>query len=241
MTLWQQIRYAFLCIFFPERCIFCNDVVEPFALSCANCRGEIVTIRPPCCHYCGQNKKDCDCHQHKHAYDHIAAPFYYEKAVKTGILRLKRYDDPNAIRFFTNQMSAVIRREYGDKRIDGICFVPMTQKDERARGYNQSYLLAKEIAETFDKPLYPILKKIYATKGQKRLSRAERSGNVLGVFEVTESVKGLSLLLIDDVVTTGATADECAKMLKLAGAEAVWVACIAVTPPKREEKEKAPC
>lgn len=239
MTVWERIRNAILCIFFPERCIFCNEVIEPFSLCCVDCRGEIVTIHPPCCRYCGQSKEDCDCHQHKHHYDHVAAPFYYEKAVKAGILRLKRYDDPHAIRFFAKQMTAVIRREYADKTIDGICFVPMTPQDERAREYNQGRLLAKAVAKELDKPLYPVLKKIYGTKSQKKLARAERSGNVLGVFEVTETVEGRTLLLVDDVVTTGATADECAKMLKLAGAESVLVAAVAVTPPKRE-KEKTP-
>ncbi len=231
----RRILYILSCFLFPERCIFCNTVIEPLQLSCDSCRKEISTVAPPLCPYCGANKKACGCQKKKHAYDRVVAPFYYEGSVRQGILRLKKWDDPQAIAFFASQMAAALRREQPELPFDGVCFLPMTKRDYRKREYNQSRLLAQKLAELLDLPLWDILTKIYETKPQKGLSRVARSGNVLGVFDVTQDVSGRSLLLVDDVVTTGATSHECAKMLKLYGADSVTVTAIAVTPPPKKE------
>lgn len=228
------------CLIFPERCIFCNEVIEPLRLCCEACRGAIVPIRPPICRLCGCNEEDCECSGHRHAYDGVVAPFYYEEAVRRGVLRLKRWDDPKAIRFFASQMAAVVRREFPELSFDGVCYVPMTKTKARARAFNQSRLLAGELARILKLPLHHALVKPYETKPQKGLRRAERSGNVLGAFDVTADTPGKRVLLVDDVITTGTTAGECAKMLKLADAEAVTVIGIAVAPPKREDDEKRP-
>ncbi len=235
MKPFRRFLYVLSCFLFPERCIFCNTVIEPLQLSCEPCRKTIATISPPVCPYCGANKKACGCHKKKHAYDRVVAPFYYEGSVREGILRLKKWDDPRAVSFFASQMAAALRRELPALPFDGICFMPMTTNDYRKREYNQSRLLANKLAELLQLPLYDVLTKIYETKPQKGLSRAQRSGNVLGAFDVTADVRGRSFLLVDDVVTTGATAHECAKMLKLYGAESVTVTGVAVTPPPKKE------
>jgi ComF family protein len=236
----RRIGEYLLCFLFPERCIFCNQVIQPLQLFCEDCRETIATVRPPVCLLCGHNKDDCSCKGHRHPYDAVIAPFYYEESVSRGILRLKTWDDPRAIRFFSAQMAAALRREYPDLPFDGVCYVPMTKRDRRRREYNQSHLLARELSRVLQMPLYHSLVKLYETKSQKSLKRAQRSGNVLGAFDVRGEAPGKSLLLVDDVVTTGATVSECAKMLKLAGAETITVVTIAVSAPQREEEnEKA--
>ena len=237
MTWLRRIWEYAVCFLFPERCIFCNEVIEPLRLCCDRCRGELATVTPPLCRYCGRSKTDCDCHRRHHPYDGVAVPFYYKDAAQKGILRLKRYDDPKAFTFFATQMAAVIRREYPDEVFGGVCYVPMTAADKRRREYNQSALLAAEVAKRLELPLLPILKKRYETKPQKGLDRAHRSGNLLGVFDVTDAVNGQTLLLVDDVLTTGATLSECAKMLKLAGADRVIATAIAVSAPKEKTQE----
>lgn len=228
----REFWERFICIFLPDRCIFCNTVIEPLTLCCDECRGELHTVRPPVCVYCGRSREDCTCKQHRHPYEAVVAPFYYSGAARQGIRRLKRWDDPKAIRFFAAQMAAVVRREFPDLAFDGVCGVPMTDKDVRRRGYNQSVLLAKAVAEILELPLCDVLVKRYQTAPQKALKRTERSGNVLGVFDVTDMLHGKRVLLVDDLVTTGSTVGECAKMLKLAGAETVTVVAIAVSAPQ---------
>lgn len=236
MSRFHRFLHMVLCFFFPERCIFCNKVIEPFQLCCDSCREGMKTVRPPICSLCGANKKECTCGKKKHAYDDVIAPFYYDEAVRKGVLRLKKHDDPLAIAFFASKMVAAVKREYPEPKFDGICYAPMTKKDRRKREYNQSELLAREMAKLLQIPLSHTLVKIYETKPQKRLNYVERSGNVLGAFDVVGVLPGKTLLLVDDVVTTGTTANECAKMLKLYGADHVTIATIAVTMPKKEEK-----
>ena len=229
---WEWVLYEF----FQNRCIFCNDVILPLTLCCEKCRGDMAVIKAPICSYCGRNKQDCSCHKQRHAYDAVAAPFYYTGAVQQGLLRLKRYDDPHALSFFAEQMTAVIRREYPQLPFDAIVYVPMHVKAQRKRDYNQSELLAAEVALRTGLPVQPCLVKRYETKPQKALNRTQRLGNVLGVFDVEGRVFGQRLLLIDDVVTTGASAHECAKVLKICGAKSVTVLAVAVTAPKTEEE-----
>ena len=235
MSRFRQFLYVLSCFFFPERCIFCNKTIEPLQLSCSECRTAISKVKPPLCPFCGSHKEDCKCQKKRHAYDRVIAPFYYEGAVREGVLRLKKWDDPQAVSFFALQMAAAVRRELPDLPFDAVCFTPMIQKDLRKREYNQSELVAKKMAQVLQLPFCDALEKTYETKPQKGLDRAARSGNVLGVFDVKEPFSAHSVLLVDDVVTTGATAHECAKMLKLYGAETVTVSTIAITPPPQKE------
>ena len=114
-----------------------------------------------------------------------------------------------------------------------IMFVPMTRKKERKRGYNQSKLLAERISEmTYLPVLKGILIKRRETKNQHDLSYHERLDNLHGSYEITDKsvIKGKTILLCDDVKTTGATLNECAFELRINGAKAVYSICAAVNP-----------
>ena len=168
----------------------------------------------------------------------MAAPFYYELAPRSGVLRLKHCDDPDAIDYFTNRMQAVVRREYGNEPIDGLTYVPMTRRACREREYNQGELLAKSLGKRLMLPVLVTLAKQYETPPQKSLGYHARSGNVLGVFDVIDpTVRGKTLLLVDDVMTTGATLNECAKMLKIYGAKRVFAVTVAVPRGKTKTDE----
>lgn len=215
--------------------MFCDRVIAPVYLCCAACAKRISDVEAPICHYCGQSKAHCHCEKHRLAVDKVAAPFYYEAAVRDGILRLKQYDDPYAIDYFAERMRTVVQREYADEPIDGLTYVPMTPRALRTRGYNQGKLLAEALGKRLGLPVYDTLAKFYDTTPQKEADFHARSGNILGVFEVTDTaVNGKTLLLVDDVMTTGATLGECAKMLKLYGARRVLAVTVAV----RRQKEK---
>ena len=226
---WLLWKERLLCFIFPARCIFCNCVIPPLELCCDTCRDHVSLIHAPICIHCGCHVEDCTCGKHRRHYEAVLAPFYYKEAVRQGVLRLKRWDDPRAIRFFAAQMAAVIRRELLEERIDVITYVPMSKQALRRRGYNQSRLLAEELSKQLQLPARELLIKVFETTPQKQLKSVERTGNVLGVFDADVLAQGRTVLLVDDLMTTGATLNECSKMLKLAGATAVIAVTAAVT------------
>jgi competence protein ComFC len=112
--------------------------------------------------------------------------------------------------------------------IDGILPVPLSVKGLRERGFNQSLLMAKILSKNLQVPLFmDILWKKKETLPQIGLSKKERSTNLKKAFEVKGDIRGLRLLLVDDVMTTGATITECSKVLMNAGAQEVIVLTLA--------------
>lgn len=198
-------------------------------------------IAPPTCPECGKSRKDCHGKHRRHPYERLTSPLYCTGAVHQGILRLKHCDDPLAVSFFAEQMAVVVRRDLPDERIDLVTYIPMTAADQRARGYNQGELLARDLAKRLSLPLVPTLRKCYQTQPQKHLNAVERTGNVLGVFDVCQgaAIADKTVLLVDDVITTGATVDECTKMLKLYGAKRVFCVTASVRRPDGDEKPPA--
>ena len=118
----------------------------------------------------------------------------------------------------------------GFPKIDGIVYVPMTKKALYNRGYNQSLLLAKCVSErTFTPIIEDAIIKTEETAAQKTLTREERLENLKTCFAVNkrEEIKGKSLLIVDDVLTTGATTEILCKLLLRAGAKEVYLATVA--------------
>lgn len=120
------------------------------------------------------------------------------------------------------------------KNLDAVTYVPMDNRKKRSRGFNQSELLARGISERANIPVIHKLQKIKATQAQVDLSEKERWENVNGVFEFTNTggtdIQNKRILLIDDVLTTGATASACSRILRKNGAEKIFVATLANTP-----------
>lgn len=228
MIQWKPLMHRVLTFVLPKRCVFCDTVIEPDRFFCETCASKRSFVIPPICPYCGQGKQQCGCQKHRLAFDKVVAAFYYETAARDGILRLKRYDDPDAIEYFAMQLHQVVLREYSHEPIDMITFVPMTRRALRNREYNQGRLLARALGKRLNIPVKTLLTKLYETRPQKELNIESRSGNLLGVFDVTETVRDKTILLVDDVMTTGATLHECAKMLKIHGAKRVLAVTVAV-------------
>ena len=219
----KPLRYA-LAVFFPERCAYCGKVIPPCREGCASCVQQLPHILPPICVYCGRSDSECTCHQHRMHFERCVTPFTYSGVAKKGILRLKEQGKDYVADTFADEMVKIIRREYGELSFDYCIPVPVSKNTLKQRGYNQSLLLAKEIAARLSIPLRETLIKIYETTPQKELSALARSGNVLGVFDVDgkTDLTDTAVLLVDDILTTGATLDECAKTLKIYGAKTVY-------------------
>lgn len=229
-----------LCAVFPRRCIYCGKVIVPERQICENCETNLPRITVPICPLCGHKKEDCTCKQKKHKFKAICAPFYYEEAIVQAIHRLKFESKDFLAEPFAADMAACVRREYADIAFDAVAFVPFTKRQMRLREWNPSETLAKALSEQLNLPLEPLLVKLFETKTQHNLEARARSGNVFGVFDVADAnaVAGKTILLVDDIKTTGATLHECAKMLMLADAKAVYACVFAITKYKNETSEK---
>ena len=114
-----------------------------------------------------------------------------------------------------------------DRQFDAVTAVPLHWRRRWQRGFNQSELLAKVIARHRGLRRVSILRRAWATRAQAGLSNAERRENVSGAFRARRRLAGMRVLLIDDVLTTGATAAACARALKKAGAKSVSVLALA--------------
>ena len=236
---WRRVA----AVFFPERCAFCNQPVAPFQGICTRCRETAERIRPPVCPCCGRSENQCSCRKKRRYVDRCVAAYYYTGVVREAILRLKNDWTPLTLEAFSGEMAEVVRREYGDMPFDGIVFAPMTDVDVKQRGYNQSGLLAARLSEELNIPVQDVLRKVVETKPQKTLTAFERRGNVFGAFDLRpgeeEKVADRFFLLVDDMMTTGATLDECAKVLKLYGAAVVFAVTLAASPGREESDNGA--
>ncbi len=151
-------------------------------------------------------------------YDKIIHHFKYRKKTNLAI-------------FFGRAMASIIKSHYFLKDADTIVPVPLFWWKNLRRGYNQAALLSEIISQECNIKMNDILKRIKNTKTQTRLNEEARRKNVLDAFRVKQNgIKGKRVILIDDVMTTGATINECARVLKEAGAKEVYSCVAAITP-----------
>lgn len=204
----------------PDCCIVCN--IEGVCL-CQTCAARALVTKKPSCVLCnaltpyGQVCRSCRS-QTKLSGASIA--YRYEGVTKELIKRLKYHQQRSIARYFG---ALLILPAY---QFDMVSFVPSDGRARRARGYNQAELLAKQFAKTQGLPLRAtLLRKKHAR--QVDLGRQQRLKMIQGNFVTRTVVQGKSILLVDDVVTTGATMRECAKTLKVAGAARVWGVAVA--------------
>ncbi len=233
MGMWDCV----LAALFPPRCTLCDRVIAPGGHLCRVCRDTAPFVLPPVCDSCGRGEEMCICHRRRRHFARCVSPFYFKGVVHTGIGRLKNQGYHPQVIGFAAEIAEVIRREYGGIGFHGVTAVPLHRKELRRRGFNPAQLLAKELAQRLEVPYLPLLEKRYITRPQKSLSARQRSGNLLGAFDVTEptALPGRTVLLVDDVITTGATLDECAKMMKIYGAEEVFAVTAACSVLKIDE------
>lgn len=232
MGMLERIKESVSDIIYPRRCPLCGALINSNERICSKCSQDVEFIRRPVCRICGRPLYSCNCKRGDHVFIRNVSPLIYNKTAKKGIHRLKFRNSPYSSIYFGKLMAHSVRTEYLDNgiRFDYVMGVPMHRDDFMTRGYNQAALLAETVAKETDIPfLNKVLIKKVKNHPQHTLSYAEREKNIKGVFSVQrpEMIKGKTILLCDDVITSGFTLDKCALTLLDAGARAVY--CVTAT------------
>ena len=179
---------------------------------------------------------ECICKERQY-YDRLVVPLYYENPVRSSLRRFKFKGRRDLAKQYARLLALSLEERNLPEKTDIITCIPMSRTDIFLRGYNQSQLIAKQLSKITGLPFRKLLYKKYRTKKQHRLTREARSGNLLGVFEpcrnMTEIIDGRTILVIDDIITTGSTLNEISKTLLIFGADKVFVSACAATKIKK--------
>lgn len=226
----REIFRGFLDFIFPPKCRLCGKTSTE--VICAECLDSFLRIHGNICRKCGKpcqrSVDECrDCAGRTLHFSLARSGGSYAGSLKEAIHHLKYKNGkrlaPYLARFVSDCASDLVND------VDAIAFVPLTGYRKAKRGYNQSELIAEELSLLYSKPLYEGLVKTRNVSEQNKLGLADRHTNIKGAFTAKTRVPG-SILLVDDVYTTGSTVSECALALKKMGAPEVFVLTVARTP-----------
>lgn len=232
--LWRAALDAVL----PPRCLSCGAIADADAALCPQCWAKLAFLAPPCCQRCGlafefdlgPGAVCGPCAAAPPVYGRARAVLRYDDASKALLLALKHADRTEGVPAFGRWLARAGAELLEDAEV--LVPVPLHWLRLFRRRYNQAALLALALARCSGVPVLPdALTRVRRTPSQGRMSPAQRRRNVAGAFKVAERrrarVDGLRVLLLDDVLTTGATAEACARALLASGAAAVDVLTLA--------------
>ena len=239
---WRKVPHALFSILFPDECRICGEALRGYTRVpvCARCLKSPAALEAE--YFCSQCKTPFQnhfpldlegrcalCRSVLRGFDAAYCFGFYEGPLRE-LIHLLKYDGMKPL---ARPLGELLSRALPlDEQFDAIVPAPLHWRRRFERGFNQSWLLARELARRRGLPVVNALRRVRATRSQTGLSNARRRENVGGAFRRRRGrpVNGLRLLLVDDVMTTGATAAACAMALRRAGAVEVRVAVWARTP-----------
>ena len=208
MILWNLL--------FPRKCVLCGRLLN--------------SRETDLCHPCRVDSPECPVRKQKRSFlDSWVAIWYYKGYIRSSILRYKFRGARSYADVYGRLLAMKLAAEYPDG-FDLLTWVPISFRRKWARGYDQVELLARSVGRELGMKPVRCLRKIRHNRPQAGISgEAQRRANVLGVYRVAgkTDLRGKRVLLLDDVITTGATAGECARVLLTAGAKEVHLGAIA--------------
>ncbi len=235
----RRLWWALLDILYPRHCAGCGGAVQaPQGHLCWECLAGLEVITQPFCARCGDpvdgavyHEYVCTlCQRRRVWFDAARSAARYRGALKQAVRALKYHASVHLLHDCATLLESCVRTYYASILFDAVTHVPLHPRRERQRTYNQSDLLARVLARRLGLHGAPgVLRRVAFAPSQTRLTASQRRRNVRGTFAAreTEWVRGRTFLLVDDVMTTGATVNECARVLKEAGAAAVYVVTVA--------------
>lgn len=234
---WRS-NFKILDILFPRRCPVCGKITEPAgSLICPACFQKLSFVTSPVCKICGKEIEDeqtelCgDCLAHRHAFEYGVSLLNYDGTARHAMAQVKYGNKREYLDFFGAALAVRYGKTIRRMQVDAIVPVPVHNARRRARGFNQAEVLAEIVGRRLGIPVRPeLLKRTKRTKPQKNLSAAERLKNLTDAFSAGKLPREIrSVLVVDDIYTTGSTMEACARALKTAGAKRVYFAVICST------------
>lgn len=230
-----------LSFLFPPICPLCSkELLDKGERICRSCRKQEIFIKEPICYSCGKPMKDyekeycSDCRRHPKNFERGMGLCIYQKPVTDSLAAIKYKNQRKFARYYLEEIRKRKYKELVQLRVQAVIPVPIHKKKRRKRGFNQAEIFAKGIAEMLDQPMYTkIVERIHDTKPQKQLNPRERKKNLKKAFcgnykEYQKAGMPKRVLLVDDIYTTGSTAQTVTAALKQMGVREVYVFCIAV-------------
>lgn len=232
---------AVLSCLFPPRCPVCGDLRFPWESStCPECAGKLRFITEPVCLCCGRELKDdrkeyCGrCEENPMSFIRNFAVWQYDKQMKKSIADFKYRGRTEYADFYIQHMLHCYGRQLLRYGVTALVPVPISTKRKRYRGFNQAELLAEGLAEELGIVMTKLIKRVHNTKPQSSLSPRERKRNLADSMAWDEQEAGsignppTAVALVDDIYTTGATLEACAKVLRAHGIEQVYGICVCI-------------
>lgn len=219
-------------ICFPEKCPLCGKTLKINEDFCFCCGSDEVKLPDDCCENCGKEKELCSCADPLTVpLPHITGVFIYDGLIQNKLLSFKFSGRKELCRYFGDCLAERVATVYADVDFDVVTFVPSSAEAIKERGYNPSFLLAERTAKKLFLPCENLLIKTKETDKQHHLKAKERISNLKGSLSPGKnaSIKGRTVLICDDIKTTGATLNECSDVLLEQGAKDVYCVTAAIT------------
>ncbi|MEK7865618.1 MAG: ComF family protein [Planctomycetota bacterium] len=233
----ERAGCALIDVVWPRACLVCDAPLVGTARVdlCGSCEGAVRAVGAEACPRCGKPRgapgrprRRCRaCRGRRFAFRRAVVAVRYEGVARRAVHELKFLRKPLLARPMGEWLAQALLARRWEERVDVVVPVPLHRARRRERGYNQAEEIGVIVAEALGRPLVAgVLRRVRATARQARLPVRKRRASPAGAFRVEGTVTG-RVLLIDDVLTTGGTADACARALMAAGAEEVLVAVVA--------------
>ncbi len=214
-----------LLALYPNKCAGCKKVIPKDKVWCDECKDALVTPKyTKHCRVCFQQKEFCTCRKHPKFYRSAVSAYEYQTSAKEAIVRMKKINKEKTFDFFAQEMANTVNKRFKNVEFDAVLPVPMHSKKLRKRGFNQSEVLAQHISRKLNVLLETnLLFQRKNTKRQHTLKYKQRLANVKDAYKTTNVPSDYkTVLLVDDVLTSGATLNECAKQLRIHGVQNVY-------------------
>lgn len=227
----MSLKETLIRFLFPERCPLCRELLPLDVSTCPGCRDTAKRIPPDFCEHCGAEAAACQCSNDSVKFSHFTAVYIYSGLTRARIHKFKFDGDLRTGRSLGDEMSFRAAEVFYSAKFDIVTFVPMTRSAEKKRGYNQSEILARQLAKRFFIPCQELLVKVRETPSQHTLNSKERQSNLENAFATAGNadIKGKTVVLCDDIKTTGTTLKKCESLLFDMGARDVYCISIAMT------------
>lgn len=228
-----------LNLLFPRRCPVCGEIVEPYGEKiCPECVRALSPVREPCCKKCGKEISDrqgeyCpDCMRRPKTFDSGASLLNYNETTRWSMASIKYKDRREYLDFYAQAMNIRFAKRVRVWGVEALVPVPIHSSRRRERGFNQAEELAERLSDYWGLPVdTKLLVRKKKTLPQRDLGPSQRLKNLQEAFALHPSVSDKipkSVIIIDDIYTTGSTVEACSRILKKAGVKRIYFLAICI-------------